>query len=386
MLIWIYQHLWRAHSATAVPLGLRALLAAGTSLLLALLLWPRAITWLAARFREPIKSGSADVDRLQQAKEATPTMGGLFIVAAILGTTLLFGDWNNPYLFTSVVLTIGLTIVGGLDDLVKLRSRARGLPPWCKVLGQTLVASLSALIVFQAHAAQPQGLNLPMPLADFATTDADKSLGIFFVPLAVLVIVASSNAVNLTDGLDGLAGGCVLFSAAALMVMTIIAQNAELAAVLHLPHIAMSGEMLVLASGLVGAVVGFLWFNCHPAQVFMGDTGALPLGGLLGLMAIVVRQELLFVLVGGVFVAETLSVVLQVSYYRWRRKRLFRCAPLHHHFQFLGWSEGKIVVRFWIASALCALTATAALGLRAKNEPPAEKSVLTAGRDAAISR
>ena len=179
----------------------------------------------------------------------------------------------------------------------------------------------------------------------------------------MLVIVGASNAVNLTDGLDGLAGGCLLTATAAMTALVYAAGHAEWAAYLGVPRIPHAGEMTVLAGGMIGGVLGFLWFNCHPAQVFMGNTGALPLGGLLGVLAVVARQELLLVVVGGVFVAEAASVILQVGYYKWRRQRLLRCAPLHHHFQFLGWAENKIVVRFWIAAALCALLGTASLKL-----------------------
>ena len=177
------------------------------------------------------------------------------------------------------------------------------------------------------------------------------ALGIWFVPLAILVLVGSSNAVNLTDGLDGLAGGCMLFATAAMTLVVYAAGHAQWAAYLNVPHVPGCGELTVLAAATIGAVVGFLWFNCHPAQVFMGDTGSLPLGGLLGYMAVVARQELLLMLIGGVFVAEAASVILQVGWYKWRRRRIFLCAPLHHHFQFRGWPESKIVVRFWIAAA-----------------------------------
>ena len=215
-----------------------------------------------------------------------------------------------------------------------------------------MVAIVAAVVLYQDHASLADGLGLPPPLGG-----SGMSLGLWFIPLAVLVIVGSSNAVNLTDGLDGLAGGCLVFATAAMMLVVYAAGHAQWAAYLNLPRIPGCGEMTVLAAGMIGSLAGFLWFNCHPAQVFMGNTGALPLGGLLGLLAVVARQELLLVVVGGVFVAEAGSVILQVAFYKWRRRRLFLCAPLHHHFQFRGWPENKIVVRFWIAAALCALWA-----------------------------
>ena len=215
-----------------------------------------------------------------------------------------------------------------------------------------VVAGAAAVLLYQQQAAVADGLLLRLPLA--GTT---FSLGLWFIPLAILVIVGASNAVNLTDGLDGLAGGCLIAATAAMTALVYAAGHAEWAAYLGVPRIPHAGEMTVLAGGMIGGVLGFLWFNCHPAQVFMGNTGALPLGGLLGVLAVVARQELLLVVVAGVFVVEAASVILQVGYYKWRRRRLLRCAPLHHHFQFLGWAENKIVVRFWIASALCALSA-----------------------------
>ena len=360
MILWLIHRLaatWpEAALAAWGKITFRASLAAIGSLLLAILLGPSLIAWLARRFREPIKSDSAEVLRLHAGKQATPTMGGLFIIAGLIGSTLLLGDLGNRYLLTALFLAVGLTLLGAVDDLVKLRSAARGLSARSKLAGQVLIATAAAVPLYLDHAAMADGLVLPPPFAA-----AGLSLGPWFVPLAVLVIVGSSNAVNLTDGLDGLAGGCLLFAIAAMTVVVYAAGHAQWAAYLHVPRISGSGEMAVLAGGMIGAVIGFLWFNCHPAQVFMGNTGALPLGGLLGLMAVVARQELLLVLVGGVFVAEAASVILQVGSYKWRRRRIFLCAPLHHHFQLRGWTENKIVVRFWIAAGLCALVGLASL-------------------------
>jgi phospho-N-acetylmuramoyl-pentapeptide-transferase len=196
--------------------------------------------------------------------------------------------------------------------------------------------------------------------------------------LAILVVVGSSNAVNLTDGLDGLAGGCLLSATCALALIAYASGHAQWAAYLNVPHLAGAGELVVVAGGLVGGILGFLWFNCHPAQVFMGNTGSLALGGVLGLMAVIVRQELLLAMIGGVFVVETMSVVVQVAFHRWTGRRVFRCAPLHHHFQLLGWPESKIVVRFWIASVLCAV-----LGLAALKASSADRNPTAAQRMAA---
>jgi phospho-N-acetylmuramoyl-pentapeptide-transferase len=253
-------------------------------------------------------------------------------------------------------LTIGLTAIGVVDDLVKLRSEAKGISARAKLAAQIVVAGVTAVLLYQEQSAIHDGLLLRVPLSN--TT---MSLGLWFIPLTVLVLVGASNAMNLTDGLDGLAGGCHLAATVAMTLLVYAAGHAEWAAYLGIPRIPHAGEMTVFAAGMIGAVLGFLWFNCHPAQVFMGNTGAVPLGGLLGFLAVVARQELLLIVIAGVFVAEATSVILQVSYFKWRRKRLFRCAPLHHHFQFLGWPENKIVTRFWITAALCALLGVASL-------------------------
>ena len=206
------------------------------------------------------------------------------------------------------------------------------------------------------------------------------------VLLATVVMVASSNAVNLADGLDGLAGGCLIFATAAMALVAYGSGHAEWAAYLGLARIPGSGEMTVLAAAMIGALLGFLWFNCHPAQVFMGDTGSLPLGGLLGLLAVVARQELLLVVVAGVFVVEAASVIVQVGWYRWRRRRVLLCAPLHHHFQFLGWPETRIVTRFWIASALCAGLGLAILKLGVKDQQAPAKEVRSVAAEETILR
>jgi phospho-N-acetylmuramoyl-pentapeptide-transferase len=374
MLLWLLQHAASLCPASLGKITARASLAALVSFLLAVILGPRSIAWLACRFREPIKSDSPEIRRLHQGKKATPTMGGLFILAGLAGSLLLAGDLTNRYLLLALGVAGGLAVLGAIDDLVKLRSDKRGLSAAGKLIGQVLVAAVAALCVYVDHAALPDGLVLPPPL-----NGAPLSLGIGFVPLAIVVIVGSSNAVNLTDGLDGLAGGCLLFAATAMTLVVYAAGHSQWAAYLNIPHIAGCGELAVLAAGMIGAVVGFLWFNCHPAQVFMGDTGSLPLGGLLGYMAVVARQELLLVLVGGVFVAEAASVILQVAWYKWRKRRVLLCAPLHHHFQFRGWPESKIVVRFWIAAALCALLGTACLRIHAVEKPAGRNVELLAG-------
>jgi phospho-N-acetylmuramoyl-pentapeptide-transferase len=375
MLFWLLDHLTSSSGAVAAleKITPRAALAAGVSFAVAVLLGPRWIAWLDGRFREPIKSDSPEIVRLHRPKQATPTMGGLFIIAALLGSVLAFGDLRNGYVAPALLVVVGMTLVGIVDDLVKLRSAAKGLSAGYKLAAQLAVAGIAAALFYREQAAVPDGLLLRVPLVQ--TT---FFLGTWFIPLAVVVIVGASNAVNLTDGLDGLAGGCLIAATAAMTGLVYAAGHAGWAAYLGVPRIPHAGEMTVWAAAMIGGVLGFLWFNCHPAQVFMGNTGALPLGGLLGALALVARQELLLVVIAGVFVAEAASVILQVGYYKWRRRRLLRCAPLHHHFQFLGWAENKIVVRFWIAAALCALLGVASLKLATTDSS-------SAGRDQQVN-
>jgi phospho-N-acetylmuramoyl-pentapeptide-transferase len=370
MLVWLldrFADLWPAAGEIGQIAALskttpRACLAACSSFLLALCLGPRVIAWLRARFREPIKSDSETLRQLHHGKQATPTMGGLFMIAGLLAGLAVFADLANRYVQVAILLAIGLAIVGAIDDLAKMRGARKGLSAKAKLLGQSGVALAAAWLVYRQHLQTPGTLDMVLPgLGGF-------SLGAAFVPLAVLVIVGASNAVNLTDGLDGLAGGCLLFATGGLALMAYAGGHAGLAEYLGVARIPHASEMLIVAGGMLGGVLGFLWFNCHPAQVFMGDTGSLPLGGLLGLLAVVARQEILLLIVGGVFVAEALSVMLQVAGYRLTGKRILRCAPLHHHFEFQGWPETRIVVRFWIASALCAMLGLVAM--RLLPEPP----------------
>jgi phospho-N-acetylmuramoyl-pentapeptide-transferase len=383
MLLWLFNCLaamWPSVArcvelAALEKITLRASLAAMLSFTLAVLLGRRMIAWLRERFREPIKSDSPLILQLHSSKQYTPTMGGLFIVAGLIAGVLLFGDLRNHYVLAALLLAGGLALIGAVDDLVKLHSQAKGISAVNKLAAQLAVATLVAILLYRDQAMLPDELRLQIPL-----TGAGISLGLWFIPLAVVVIVGASNAVNLTDGLDGLAGGCLIFATSAMTVLVYAAGHAGWAEYLHVPRIAGAGEMTVLAAAMIGGVAGFLWFNCLPAQVFMGNVGALPLGGLLGLLAVVARQELLLVVVGGVFVAEAASVILQVGCYRWRRRRIFLCAPLHHHFQFLGWPESKIVVRFWIAAALCALLGIATLKLHVKEEPPARTNAVATAK------
>jgi phospho-N-acetylmuramoyl-pentapeptide-transferase len=338
----------------------RAALAALASFALAVCCGPYAIRWLRSRFREPIKIASPQVAQLHRLKESTPTMGGLFIVGGLIGSTLVFGDLSNGYVAIATALVLSLAALGACDDLVKLTTDRQGLRARTKLLAQTVIALFAAVAVYRLHRQFDGGLDLAVPMFEQTV-----HLGWVFVPFATLVMVGSSNAVNLTDGLDGLAGGCLLSATVALALLVYASGHAQWAHYLGITHVAGGSEMTIIAAATVGAVLGFLWFNCHPASVFMGDTGSLPLGGLMGLLAVVARQELLLLAIGGVFVAEAASVIVQVGVFHLARHRVFRCAPLHHHFQLLGWSENKIVIRFWIAAALCAVGGLASLKLGA---------------------
>ncbi len=327
---------------------------------------PRVIAWLKARYREPIKCASSAVAKLHQAKTSTPTMGGLFIVGGIVLATLIFADWRNPYIPVVIAAVMALAVLGAVDDLVKLRTTARGITARVKLIAQLAIALAAAALIYRSHAGVAGGLDLRVPCSEWSI-----ALGWWFIPLAALVIVGSSNAVNLTDGLDGLAGGCLVCATGAIGAVAYASGHAEWADYLDIAHIPHAGETAVIAAATLGGLLAFLWFNCHPASVFMGDTGSLPLGGLLGLLAVVARQELLLVAIGGVFVAEALSVIAQVAWFRTTGRRVFRCAPVHHHFQLLGWPEDKIVVRFWIAGALCAVLGLVGLKLHSADPPSA---------------
>ena len=355
---WLHDVGWYDTAEVVRSITFRGALASVTAFLLTLLLGPRVISLLARHCRERIASASLQLDELsrRQNKHQVPTMGGLFIVAAIVLSVLLWGDLANRYVQIALFVVLAFGVLGSIDDWTKLVGRSRGLSVRQKLAWQLVIAALVVSLLYVHHRSTAEGLLLVVPFASLSF-----ELGIGFLALGLLVMVASSNAVNLTDGLDGLAGGCLLFAGAAFAVLTYLAGHVELAEHLGVPYLAGSGDLSVVMAAMVGAVLGFLWFNCYPAQVFMGDTGSLALGGLIGLAAVVTRQELLLLVVGGVFVAEAASVLLQVGFFKWTRRRLILCAPLHHHFQFKGWHEMKIVVRFWIAAAVLAILAVASL-------------------------
>ncbi len=330
-----------------------------TAVLLALLLGPRFIRTLR---RLSVGQNIRDVGpQSHQVKAGTPTMGGLLILFALIVPTLLWANLANPYVWIAVGVTVAFGGIGFADDLLKVRRRRNlGLTARAKFLAQVAVAAVAGATLMALPTGVPFSPTLAFPFFKELVID----LGILYVPFVVFVLVASSNTVNLTDGLDGLAIGATLIAAATYAVFTYVAGNRVVAQYLQVAYVPGVGEVTVFCGALVGASMGFLWFNSHPAEVFMGDVGSLALGGAIGIVAVLAKQELVLGLVGGLFVLEGLSVILQVASFKLRGKRIFRMAPLHHHFELAGWAEPKIIVRFWIVAVLFALTALSTLKLR----------------------
>jgi phospho-N-acetylmuramoyl-pentapeptide-transferase len=363
---WLQQSAWwgdqwaRASSGDShVFLTARTALATVSAFFLALIIGPYAITWLSSRFRERIDSASSRLNELHASKNATPTMGGLFIVAAIVLAALLFGDLTSVYIQQGLVVVVTYGLLGACDDWIKIRTHRRGLTARQKFLCQLVLGTGIVCWLMASQQASPWRTVLALPIGS-----ATIPLGLLFVVWGVFVLVGASNGVNLTDGLDGLASGCLLFAGGAMAVLTYLAGHSVLAEYLAIPYERGVGELCILLGALIGASLGFLWFNCYPAQVFMGDTGSLPTGALLGYSALAIHQELLLAIAGGVFVIETLSVIAQVSWFRLTGRRIIACSPLHNHYLFRGQHEMKIVVRFWIAAALLALGAIGCLKIR----------------------
>jgi phospho-N-acetylmuramoyl-pentapeptide-transferase len=311
-----------------------------------------------------------------QKKAGTPTMGGLLIAIAIVVPTLLWADLSNPFVWIAVFSTIAFAAIGFADDYLKVVHRRNlGLTARAK-LGYQIAASVLiavVLIALQHRAEYSTRLMVPFvkqfhPDLVIQRLAVDPHLWplafLPFVAFVALVIVGSSNAVNLTDGLDGLAIGCTVIAAGALAVLTYLSGHATFATYLELQRMPQIGELTIFCGAMVGSSIGFLWYNAHPAEVFMGDVGSLALGGAIGTVAVMIKQELLLPFIGGIFVIEALSVILQVGSYKLRKKRIFKMAPIHHHFELLGWSESKVIVRFWIASLVFALFALTTLKLR----------------------
>ena len=314
--------------------------------------------------------------KAHQKKAGTPTMGGVLIAISIIVPTLLWADLSNPYVWMAVLSTIAFAAIGFADDYTKVvHKRNLGLTARAKLGLQVLVSVLIAvtLIAMQNRGMYSTRLVVPFLKQFHPDLVVDRLVHnpdlwplafLPFIAFVVLIIVGATNAVNLTDGLDGLAIGCTLIAAGALTVLTYVSGHATFSTYLELPRMPQVGEVTIFCGAMVGASIGFLWYNAHPAEVFMGDVGSLALGGAIGTVAVIIKQELLLPFIGGIFVIEALSVILQVASYKLRKKRIFKMAPIHHHFELMGWSESKIIVRFWIASLVFALFALTTLKLR----------------------
>jgi len=335
----------------------RTALATVTALIISFALGP----WLIRRLRAVQRGGETireDTPARHRTKAGTPTMGGLVILAAILGATLLWGNPWNRYVWLAISVTTGLGLIGLLDDLRKLRTR-KGLRARRKFGAQILLVGGALLALYLWP---PEGFTtvLAVPFLKGWLIP----LGALWVPFAVAVVVGASNAVNLTDGLDGLAIGPIIMAGGAFAVIAYLTGNFRAAEYLLILNVRGTGELTVFCGALVGAALGFLWFNSYPAQVFMGDVGSLALGGAIGMLAVMTKSELLLPLIGGIYVVEAGSVIIQVLAFKLTGRRVFRMAPLHHHYELAGWAEPKIIVRFWIVSFMLALLALTTLKLR----------------------
>jgi phospho-N-acetylmuramoyl-pentapeptide-transferase len=327
-----------------------------TALLLSLVLGPAFIRTLR---RLSVGQNIRDVGpQAHQVKAGTPTMGGLLILTSVVVPTLLWARLDNVYTWLVVFVSLAFGGIGFVDDYRKVtRKRNLGLTARGKILLQIVAAGAVGLVLWKLPAFDSQ---LTFPFFKRVSLD----LGLFYIPFVVLVLVGASNAVNLTDGLDGLATGSMMVAATTYAMFTYVAGNRVIAEYLQVSYVPGVGEVTVFCAALVGACLGFLWFNSHPAEVFMGDVGSLFLGAAIGCVAVLAKQEVLLVLVGGLFVMEALSVILQVASFKLRGKRIFRMAPLHHHFELSGWAEPKVIVRFWILTILFALLSLTTLKLR----------------------
>ena len=335
----------------------RAAYAALTALLISFLVGP----WLIQKLRQ-WKVGEEirkDGPQTHMKKSGTPTMGGILIILSIIVSVLLWQDLDNPYTWILLLSVLGFGLIGFTDDYLKIfRPETAGMRAGIKITSQTLFSLVIVLMLYFFGNDHTTLLYVPFlknPLID---------LSYAYIPFAMLLLVASSNAVNLTDGLDGLATGLILMVGIAFAILSYVTSRADYAGYLQIPFIEQGWEIPVFSLALVGAAVGFLWFNCHPAEIMMGDTGSLSMGGVIGVIALIIKKEILLIIVGGVFVVEVISVIIQVLYFKMTKKRVFKMAPLHHHFELLGWNESKVVIRFWILGGLFAILSLSTLKLQ----------------------
>ncbi|MGB5305252.1 MAG: phospho-N-acetylmuramoyl-pentapeptide-transferase [Gammaproteobacteria bacterium] len=360
MLVYLADYLSQYYSGFNVfqYLTLRAILGVLTALLISFLIGPEMIRRLGRyQIGQQVRSEGPQTHLI---KAGTPTMGGALILVAIAAATLLWADLSNRYVWVALSVTLLFGAIGWVDDYRKLvLKNSDGLPARSKIFWQSIIALGVAIFLYKT-ALTPAETSLIVPFFK----DIAINLGWFYVVLTYFVIVGSSNAVNLTDGLDGLAILPTVLIAAALAVFAYATGNVKFAVYLGIPYIRDAGEIIVFCGALVGAGLGFLWFNAYPAMVFMGDVGALALGAALGIVAVLVRQELVFLIMSGVFVMETISVILQVASFKLTGRRIFHMAPLHHHFELKGWPEPRVIVRFWIITVILVLVGLATLKIR----------------------
>ncbi|MBF0305493.1 MAG: phospho-N-acetylmuramoyl-pentapeptide-transferase [Alphaproteobacteria bacterium] len=332
-----------------------------TALLVSFLAGPGVIRWLRMKQKQgqPIRADGPESHLLT--KKGTPTMGGFLILLALSVATLLWADLTNHYVWVVLMVTAGYGLIGFLDDFLKVTKRnSKGLPGRVKLIGQVAIALVAGVWIMAVTKDPAMSDTLAVPFLKNVLLD----LGWFYLPLAVFVMVGSSNAVNLTDGLDGLAIVPVMIAAGVFALIAYLVGHALFANYLQIHYVAGAGELSVFCGALVGAALGFLWFNAPPAMVFMGDTGSLSMGGALGAISVVTKHELVLAIVGGLFVLETVSVIVQVLSFKLTGKRVFRMAPLHHHFEKKGWAEPTVVIRFWIIASILALAGLSTLKLR----------------------
>ncbi|MCU9998496.1 phospho-N-acetylmuramoyl-pentapeptide-transferase [[Pasteurella] aerogenes] len=360
MLVWLAEYLQQFYSGFNVIsyITVRAAMALFTALLLSLWIGPKVIRRLQIlKFGQEVRN---DGPESHLSKRGTPTMGGIMILIAIGTSTLLWANLTNPYVWFSLFVLFGYGAVGFVDDYRKItRKNTDGLIARWKYFWLSAIA-LVAVFCMYAVGKDTDATKLVVPFFK----EVMPQLGLFYIILAYFVIVGTSNAVNLTDGLDGLAIMPTVFVAGAFALIAWATGNIEWSKYLYIPYIKHTSELVVFCTAIVGAGLGFLWFNTYPAQVFMGDVGSLALGGALGVVAVLVRQEFLLVIMGGVFVMETISVILQVGSYKLRKQRIFRMAPIHHHFELKGWPEPRVIIRFWIISLMLVLLGLMTLKLR----------------------
>ncbi len=360
MLIWLADWLTQFESGFNVfsYLTLRAILSTLTALLIAIIIGPKMIRWLQRmQIGQTVRT---DGPESHLSKSGTPTMGGLLILAAIVISVLLWADLTNTYVLVTLFVVVTFGIIGFVDDYRKVvRKDSKGLIARWKYYWQSVIALCVAFYLYSsAQTMEETALLVPF------FKEVLPQLGILYIAIVYFALVGTSNAVNLTDGLDGLAIVPTILVAGAFAIFAYVTGNANFSGYLNIPHIPLTSELVIVCTAIVGAGLGFLWFNTYPAMVFMGDVGSLALGGTLGVLAVLVRQEIVLIIMGGVFVMETVSVIMQVGSYKLRGQRIFRMAPIHHHYELKGWPEPRVIVRFWIISLILVLIGLATLKLR----------------------